>query len=157
MSLQFVQVSTAFSMVPWCTPLGFQGFKAFHPAPRWCRLCRWWLWQHFRKRKQNLLEILLGMVLYYATRRSYTIGISLKCKGCHVDNFFISGCIKGCYHGNLHCRHDNLQGSQWWKNCQCDNLSVSVIDWQSHSHCSNCCLNGLINDHTPLVHIMAWH
>ena len=56
------------------------------------------------------------------TRHHSTLRVevpSLKRKGHHIEDFFIAGCIRGCHHDNLWC-------SQWWRNRQHDDLSVSV-------------------------------
>ena len=45
--------------------------------------------------------------------------MTLKPKGRHIDNLFVTGCTWGC-------RNDNLVGSQWREGCQYDDLLVSV-------------------------------
>ena len=43
----------------------------------------------------------------------------LKCKCCHFDEIFITGCTGSCHFDNFRC-------SQWWKFHQNDNISVTV-------------------------------
>ena len=55
---------------------------------------------------------------------TYTPRSSMKTKGRHIDNLFVTGCTWGCPNDNFGC-------SQWRECCQYDDLLVSVFGLKS--------------------------
>ena len=79
----------------------------------------------------TVLMLFLLLRLYYEMLMEHcdlliciVTGNSLKRKCHHFDGIFITGCTGSCH-------FDNFQCSQWWKFCQNDNISVSVLG----THC----------------------